>query len=73
VPRAYNIFRAYEGMKGRKNTNNEMKKENIIQNKIQDFKIFEKKNSTISLPVKYEVCEKSTFHSLCLANGVVGV
>jgi hypothetical protein len=44
VPRAYDIFRAYEGMKGRKSTNKEMKKkENVIQNKIQDFKIFWKK------------------------------
>jgi hypothetical protein len=26
VPRAYDIFRAYKGMKGRKNTNKEIKK-----------------------------------------------
>jgi hypothetical protein len=38
VPRAYVIFRAYEGMEGRK-INIRMKKwENIIQNQIQDFK-----------------------------------
>jgi hypothetical protein len=34
---------------------------------------WKKKNSIISLPVKYEVCEKSAFHSLWLAKGVVGV
>jgi hypothetical protein len=35
--------------------------------------ILKKQNSTISLPVKWEVCEKSTFLSLCLAKGAVGV
>jgi hypothetical protein len=29
VPRAYDIFRAYEEMKGRKNKNKEMKNRNI--------------------------------------------
>jgi hypothetical protein len=29
VPRAYNIFRAYEGMEGRKNKNKEMKSRRI--------------------------------------------
>jgi hypothetical protein len=28
-----------------------------------------KKNSAISLPVKWEVCDKSTFLSLCQAKG----
>jgi hypothetical protein len=39
VPRAYDIFRVYEGMEGEKNKNKVMtKKENLIQNKMQDFK-----------------------------------
>jgi hypothetical protein len=42
-----------------------------MQNKIKDFKI--KKTSTIGLPVKYEVCDKSTFLSVYLAKSVVGV
>jgi hypothetical protein len=43
VPRAYDIFRFYEGTKGKKNTNKEMtKQENVIQNKIQNFKIKKK-------------------------------
>jgi hypothetical protein len=68
---AYDIFRFYEGTKGKKNTNKEMtKQENVIQNKTQNFKI---KKNTISVPVKYEVCEKSAFHSLCLVKGAVGV
>jgi hypothetical protein len=42
VPRAYDIFRAYEGMGGK----NE-KQENVIQNKIQGFKdiFFKNQNS----------------------------
>jgi hypothetical protein len=41
---------------------------------VQNFKIFFKnQNSIINLPVKWEVCEKSTFLSLRLAKGVVGV
>jgi hypothetical protein len=38
VPRAYDVFRAYEGMEGRKTKTNKLKIENVIQNKIQDFK-----------------------------------
>jgi hypothetical protein len=34
---------------------------------------FFNQNSTISLPVKWEVFDKSTFLSLCLAKGVVGI
>jgi hypothetical protein len=34
VPRAHDIFRAYEGMEGRKNKN----LEKLILNTIQDFK-----------------------------------
>jgi hypothetical protein len=44
----------------------------IIRNTKFNF-FFKNQNSTISLRVKWEVCEKSTFLSLCLANGVVGV
>jgi hypothetical protein len=48
VPRAYDISRAYEGMEGRKIS---MKKqENLIQNRIQDFK---NQNSTLSLRMKW--------------------
>jgi hypothetical protein len=39
----------------------------LVHNKIQDFKntfFFQKYNSIISLPVKWEVCEKSTFLTL---------
>jgi hypothetical protein len=42
---------------------------------MQYFKnnFFKSQNSTIILPVKWEMCEKSTFLSLCLAKGTVGV
>jgi hypothetical protein len=53
-------------MEGRKKERNEKKKENLVQNKIQDFKnifFFKSQNFTISLPVKREVCEKITFLS----------
>jgi hypothetical protein len=47
---------------------------NVVQNKIDDFNFFLKnQNSTISLPVKWEVREKSTFLCLCLAKGAAGV
>jgi hypothetical protein len=72
VPRAYHIFRAYEGTEGRKIKMAKYK--NVIQNKIQDFKNnFLNQNSTLSLPVKWEVCDKSTFLSLYLAKGAVSV
>jgi hypothetical protein len=49
--------------------------ENLIQNKIEDFKntFFKSLNSTINLSVKCEVCERNTFISLCLAKEMVGV
>jgi hypothetical protein len=34
---------------------------------------FYKEDSTISLRVKWEVCEKNTFLSLCLAKVEIGV
>jgi hypothetical protein len=58
-------------MEGRNNKN-----ENKRKTKIQDSKTFffsKKQNSTISLPVKWEVCERSTLLSLRLAKGAVGV
>jgi hypothetical protein len=76
VPWAYNIFRAYKGMEGRKiNIKRKKKCKNVIQNKIQGFKhtFTSKIKLTVSLPVKWEVCENSTFPSLCLAKGVVDV
>jgi hypothetical protein len=39
VPRAYDIFKAYEGMEVRKMQIKNLKKENI-QNEIDDFKLF---------------------------------
>jgi hypothetical protein len=68
VPMAYDIFRLTKEREGEKIKNNEMKKIKILsQNKIQDFKntFFISQNSTISLPVKWGVCGKSTFLSLC--------
>jgi hypothetical protein len=58
------VPRAYEGVV-----------ENLMQNKIQDYKntFFKNQNSTISLPVNWEVCKKSTFLSLYPAKGAVGV
>jgi hypothetical protein len=46
-----------------------------MQNKIQDLEntFFKNQNSIISLPVKWEVRDNSTFLSLCLAKGTVGV
>jgi hypothetical protein len=75
VPRAYDTFRAYEGMEGRENKVI-IKYENLglIQNTKLKFKnTFKKKNYTLSLPVKWGVHEKSTFLSLCLAKGTIGV
>jgi hypothetical protein len=69
------MFTAYEGMEVRKIKKQE-KQENVIQNKIQDFKttiFFQKENFTIILPVQWEACENSTLLSLCLAKGAVGV
>jgi hypothetical protein len=68
------VPRAYEGMGERKNKKY-MEMENVMQNKIRDFKntFFQKPNSTTSLPVKWEVCRKSTFLSLCLAKATVSV
>jgi hypothetical protein len=72
VPRAYDIFRAYEGMGGRTNENRSIKIGKFnTKYKIQIQKYFFKiQNCTVSLPVKWEVCE-NTFLSLCLAKGVV--
>jgi hypothetical protein len=73
VLRAYDIFRAYERKEGRKNKNKEI--QILGKKKIQDFKIlffFKSQNSTISLPVKWKECEKSTFLSLCLDKETVG-
>jgi hypothetical protein len=39
VLRAYYMFKAYEGVKGKKNTKEMKKIGNVIQNKIQDFKL----------------------------------
>jgi hypothetical protein len=65
------VPRAYEGMEGRKDTNKEMKKMQYkIKYKASKIHFL---NPTISLPVKWEVCEKSTFLSLCVAKGAVGV
>jgi hypothetical protein len=53
-----------------------VKIEKVMHNEIQDFKntiYFKDQNSTISLPAKWEVCEKGTFLSLRLAKGVIGV
>jgi hypothetical protein len=38
VARAYDMFRAYEGIEREKNKNKELKNKTVIQNKIQDFK-----------------------------------
>jgi hypothetical protein len=52
-PRAYGIFRAYEDMEGRQ-IKIMTKWENVIQNKIQDFKHFFQKPKFCSVPT-YEV------------------
>jgi hypothetical protein len=52
------------------------KEQNLIQNtqfKIQKYSFLKNQNSTLSLPVKWEMCEKSTFLSLYLAKGTIGV
>jgi hypothetical protein len=72
VHRAYGVFRVYEGMEGRKNKQKE-KIQYKIKYKTSKIHFFKDQNSTISLPVKWEVCEKSTYLSLCLAKGTVGV
>jgi hypothetical protein len=41
--------------------------------KLQKIFFFKNQKSTIRLPVKWIVWEKSTFLSLCLAKGAVGV
>jgi hypothetical protein len=60
VPRAYDIFRAYEGME---EETKKLRKENVIQNSNKK-NIFFKPKSTICLPVKWKVCDKSTFLSV---------
>jgi hypothetical protein len=62
VPRVYDSFNAYEVMK-----KNE-KLENLIQNNTQDFRnIFFQKTKLHCKPTcEVQVCEKSTFLSLCL-------
>jgi hypothetical protein len=71
------VSRANEAIEETKNKNKERKKIGKFNtNKIQDFKntfIFKNQNSTASLPVKWEVCEKSTLLRLCLAKGLVGI
>jgi hypothetical protein len=49
--------------------------ENLIQNKILDFKIhfFQKPKFHYKPTCEMGSCEKSTFLSLCLAKGTVGV
>jgi hypothetical protein len=74
VPRAYDIFKAYEVMEGRKIQIKKWKNRKIqYKIKYKTSKMcLKNKYSTISLPVKWEVCQKSTFLSLCLAKGAVG-
>jgi hypothetical protein len=69
------VPRAYEGMERRKNKNKKnckiVKCNTNIRLKKNFF--FKNQNSTINLPVKWEMYEKSTFLSLLLAKGAVGV
>jgi hypothetical protein len=44
-----------------------------MQNFESTVLFFKKENSAIILPVKWEVCEKRTFLSLCLAEGAIGI
>jgi hypothetical protein len=64
------------GQAREKNKNKVMTKyEHLIQNKMQDFKnaIFSKnQNSTLSLHMKWEVCERAHF-LVCPAKGRIGV
>jgi hypothetical protein len=67
VPRAYDIFKAYEGMEGRKNKNKEIKSGKMYHKlKYKTSKVFLKKkkgNSTMSLPVK---CVRRAHFSVCV-------